>query len=187
MRVTANVDKAMIQDVQNRLGEFEKRAPNVISNSLNRAMTTVGSTVRKEVRQEYHIKARDVSETLKRYRAKPSNLRASVLSSGSPIGLDKFKVSPKTINPRRKTPIKIGVKKSSLNRVMGAFMADISGHKVFERTSKSRLPIKRLFGPSVPQMLENEKVTKLASQKGQETFDKRLEQEVKHILQRGSR
>lgn len=185
MRVTVDVDEKMIQQVQDKLGKFHKQAPAAISRALNRAATTVNATVRKEVRKVYNIKAKDVSDTLKKTKATRSDLRAAVISSGSPIGLDKFKVSPKTVNPRRKSPIKIGVKKSNLKRVMGAFVADVNGIKVFKRKTKKRLPIERLFGPSVPQMLENENVTDVVKKKGQDTFDQRLEHEINRILERG--
>ncbi|MFC4403316.1 phage tail protein [Gracilibacillus xinjiangensis] len=176
----------MITEVEKKLGGFHKQAPSAISRALNRAVTTVNSNVKKEVRKEYNIKAKDVSETLQKTRANKSDLRASVTSKGSPVGLDKFKVSPKTINPNRKSPIKIGVKKSSLTKVMGAFVTDINGSKVFKRSGKSRLPVERLFGPSVPQMLGNENVVQVIEEKGQETFQKRLEHEIGRILKKGS-
>lgn len=185
MRMIVEADKKMIANVSERLGEFEKQAPAAISRSLNRAVTNVRATARKEVRQTYNIKAGDVSETIKVQRSTKSDLRAEVRSKGSPIGLDKFKISPKTINPKRKTPIKIGVKKGTMARVMGAFVADINGPKAFERTSSSRLPIKRLFGPSVPQMLDNKKVSETVRKQGRETFDKRLEHEIERILSKG--
>lgn len=185
MRITVDVNDAFVESVANRLGTFHKQAPNAISRALNRAATNVNSNIKKEVRKEYNIKARDINNTLKKTRATKSDLRAAVISTGSPLGLDKFKVSPKTVNPKRKTPIKIGVKKGSLKRVMGAFIADINGPKVFRRVTKKRLPIERLFGPSVPQMLGNENVVNVIEQEGQKTFHKRLDHEIERILEKG--
>lgn len=185
MRVSVEFDESQLKSVQLRLGQFSKKAPNAISNALNRAATNVNANIKKEIRKEYHIKAGDVQATLSKTRASKGSLSASVMSKGHLIGLDKFKVSPKTINPKRKSLISIAVKKSGGKRVKGAFMADVNGAKLFMRLNKSRLPIRRLFGPSIPQMLGNEDVRGVIEEQGKETFDGRLEHEINRILDAG--
>lgn len=185
MNVTVNVDQELLNDVRNRLGELSNKAPNAISSALNRAVTNVAKNVSKEVRTEYNIKAGDIKTTLSKTRASRSNLSAIVRSRGEPIPLDRFKVSPKTVQPKRKKPIKVGVKKDGLKEVLGAFVADISGIKIFERTTNKRLPIKRLFGPSVPQMIGNQDIVDKINHEGQETFKNRLDHEIERILGNG--
>ncbi|WNF36411.1 phage tail protein [Bacillaceae bacterium IKA-2] len=185
MKILITSDEKMLNDVQNTLGEFHKKAPNAIANALNRGVSNMNSNARKEIRKQYNIKAGDVSPTLKAFRASRASLGASVQSKGGVIPLDRFKVSPKTINPRRKSPIKAAVKKGGTKSLGSGFMADINGPKIFRRSGKSRLPIQRLFGPSVPQMLESEIIREEIQQKGQETFENRLEHEVKRILDKG--
>lgn len=187
MRLVVGVDETTLKYVQYRLGDFSKRAPNAISNALNRGITNVGSNIRKEVRKEYHIKAGDVNATLSRHRANRGSLTATVESKGHLIGLDKFKVNPRTINPRRKTPLRVAVRKSSGNTVGGAFMAEVNGPKLFMRVKKSKLPIRRLFGPSVPQMLGREEIRDFVMNEGQNTFERRLEHEINRILEVGRR
>jgi hypothetical protein len=186
MRIVVDLDQQMLNDVERRLGRFSRRAPNALSNAINRGVTNINSNVKKVVRKEYNIKAGDIQQTLRVSRSTRSSLSGDVKSSGSPIGLDKFKVSPKTVNPRRKTPIKVGVKKGNLEKVLGAFVADINGTKVFQREGKSRLPIKRLFGPSVPQMIDNDGVRSNIEQEGQQTFVTRLDHEINRILGSGN-
>lgn len=181
MRVVVDVDKKMIREIERRLGEMANRTPNAISNALNRALTNVKSNINKEIRKEYIIKARDIRETLKDQRATRSTLSASVRSIGRPIPLDRFRVSPKTVQPTRKKPIKIAVKKDGLKESLGAFVADINGIKVFKRQTKRRLPIKRLFGPSVPQMINVETAKKIENE-GRAMFLKRLDHEVNRII-----
>lgn len=185
MKLTVEVDKKHIEFVEDRLGDFHKQAPNAISRALNRAATNVNSNIKKEVRNEYNISAGDISSTLKKINANRGSLKAEVRSSGALIPLDRFKVSPKTVNPKRKSQLKIGVKKDGLKTIMGAFVADINGKKIFQRTTKSRLPINRLFGPSVPQMLGNEEIRSEIERQGQETFNNRLEHEIDRILAKG--
>lgn len=185
MRIVVDVDKKHIQDAESKLGELSNQAPTAISRALNRAATNVNSNIKKELRKEYNIKAGDIGATLSTLKANKASLKAEVKSSGALIPLDKFKVSPKTVNPKRKSQIKIGVKKDGLKTVLGAFVAEVSGKKVFQRKGKSRLPIKRLFGPSIPQMLGNEEIRSEIERQGQETFYKRLEHEISRILEKG--
>ena len=185
MRLFVTADEKMIADVQKRLEEFPNKAPNAIRSALNRGVTNMNSNARKEVRKDYNIKAGDISPTLKVFRAAGSNLSASVNSKGGVIPLDRFKVTPRTINPNRKSPIKAAVKKGAAKSLGSGFMADVNGPKVFRRQSTARLPIQRLFGPSVPSMLGNEKTREEIQKQGQETFEKRLEHEITRILNKG--
>lgn len=186
MRYNIKADEKTLNYARERLGDFQKQAPAAVARALNRATTNVNSNIKKEARQVYHIKAADIQKTLTRTRATKSRLGSEVRSTGGVIPLDKFKITPKTVNPRRKTPIKAAVKKSGGPKaITGAFMADINGVKAFERVSEFRLPIRRLYGPSVPQMLENEQVADEINQLGQKTFDQRLEHEISRILEKG--
>lgn len=183
---TVRVDENMLNDVRGRLGDMSDKAPQAISSALNRAVTTVASTISKEVRKEYIIKAADIKETLEKGKANKTNLSAIVKSRGNLIPLDRFKVSPRKVSPKRKTPIKIAVKKDAAKPLKGAFVGDIHGIKVFKRSSRKRLPIDRLFGPSIPQMIGNEDVREKINTEGREMFERRLDHEINRILQRGA-
>jgi hypothetical protein len=185
MNVSVNVDTQLLHEIQSRLGNFSNKAPNVISNALNRAMTTVAARVSQETRKEYTIKAADIKATLSKQRASKASMKAIVESKGELIPLDKFQVSPKTPQPKRKKPIKIGVKRNSRKEVTGAFVASINGNKVFTRSGVKRLPIKRLMGPSVPQMIANEEIRAKINQAGFEQFNNRLDYEINRLLDRG--
>lgn len=185
MRYSVEIDEKLIENVQSELGDFHKKAPSVITGALNRAVTNVNSNIKKQVRKEYIVKAEDIQKTISKTKASRGDIGAEVKSRGNLMALDKFKVSPKTINPRRKSPIKVAVKKGAAAPLPGAFMSDINGPKLFKRSGKKRLPIKRLFGPSVPQMIGNEEVRTQIEKEGQETFQKRLDQNIKRILEKG--
>ncbi|MER2169031.1 MAG: phage tail protein [Psychrobacillus psychrodurans] len=184
MRFSVSVDENQLKDIQERLGSFKNKAPNVIANALNRGMNNIQANIKREVRKEYHIKAGDIDVTLRKNRANKSNLSARVLSIGGVIPLDKFKVTPKSINPKRKSTISVAVKKGSSIKLKGAFMADINGPKLFMRVKKSRLPIKRLFGPSIPQMIGREERVDFIQSESVDTVNKRLDYEIGRILGR---
>lgn len=184
MSVRIVVDENEIKRVQEKLGELAHKTPNVIANSLNRSLSNMKSNITKEVRSTYHVKAGDVKSTLKTFRASRSKLTAEVRSSGKTMGLDKFKVSPKTVNPKRKSQLKIAVKKDGVKQVLGSFIAAINGTKVFKRDGKKRLPISRLMGPSVPQMVGNEEKVEIIQTKAWVTYQKNLNHYIDHLLSR---
>lgn len=65
-----------------------------------------------------------------------------------------------------------------------AFQAKVGSHTgIFERQTRKRLPIKELFGPSVPQMLsENKSIMDEIEEKIVETYEKRIDHEISRIL-----
>lgn len=186
MNVTVGIDDQLVAEVQSRLGNLSNKAPNVLTSALNRTVTSVASSVRKEVRSQYNIKAGDINQTITKVKANRSSLTATVYSKGSPIPLDRFKISPKTVQPKRKKPIKVGVKKGGLKTTVGAFVAEINGIKVFQREGKKRLPVKRLYGPSVPQMLGGQEVVNRINTQGAEMFNRRLDHDINRLLGMGN-
>ena len=182
MSIQIEIDDRALKEIEKKLGEISHRAPGVMSSSLNRTVTNISSNIRKEVRERYHIKAGDIRNTIETKKASSGSLSASVISKGRTIPLDKFKVNPKTANPRRKKQLKIAVKKDGVKQVLGAFISDLHGLKVFKRSSKKRLPIERLFGPSVPQMIKNESISEKVESEAVITFDKRVTHEINRML-----
>ena len=188
MTIAVRVDADRLRDIQRQLGDFANKAPDVTSNALNRAMTNMASNLPKKVREHYHVKAGTVKDTLNVTKSTKATLKAEVRSSGKVIGLDHFKVTPKTVQPRRKKQLKIAVsKKAGMKQIMGAFISNLNGVKVFKREGKERLPINRLFGPSVPQMADEEGIVEHVNQQGYITFEKRVDHEVDRILNRAGR
>src|SRR5690554_1402652 len=179
------VDATEVRKVELLLGKQFKQAPTVIMRALNRAASSSKTAASKEVRQEYHVKAKDVNKTIKIYRASRKKLGALVISKDSKLPLDRFKFSPRT-RPKRppKGGIKVAVKKDGLKNLMHAFLVDApGGAMIFERVGKPRLPIKRIMGPSVPQMLGTERVRTKFFEKARETYDKRLDHEIRRLLE----
>ncbi len=186
MVVTVHVDKQRIEEIQKELGAMEKKAPNAISRAMNRTVTALASEANRQIKGKYHIKPADIKPAIKRKRSSPSNLVAGIDVRGGPLGLDKFKVSPKTVNPRRKSQLKISVRKDrGVSTVGGAFNVQLHGHKVMKRKGKSRLPIERLYGPSVPQMAKNEEIRTAILQKGGQRFEERLAHEIGRLMRSG--
>lgn len=204
MRITVN--DAELQRVQEQLGELKDKAPNIIARALNRSVSNLKATIPKVVRQDYHVKAGAVKETLDAFTANASKLEAQVKSKGKLLGLNKFKVSPGTVNPNRKSQLKIAVKKDGTKLIPGAFNANLNGIKVFKRTKSKVVPskgtykgrvvkrgprkgkqllraeIERKFGPSVPQMIGNQENVEKINQSAYVTYEKNINHDINRLL-----
>jgi len=179
------VNATEVRKVELRLGKQRKQAPTAIMRALNRAAQSARTAATKEVRQEYHVRAKDVNKTFRTYKASRKKLAALVVSRDHKLPLDKFKFSPRT-RPKRppKGGIKVAVKKDGLKNLMHAFLVDApGGTMIFQRVGRPRYPIRRLMGPSVPQMIGAERVRTQFFNKARETYQKRLDHEIRRLLE----
>ncbi|WP_438770046.1 phage tail protein [Brevibacillus sp. JB24b] len=187
------IDDSKLQEVERRLGQYAKKAPIVLSRALNRASANLKTNATKEVRASYMVKASDVKSTFRVSKSTSKNIASSVTSRGTALGIEKFKVKP-TKSKSSKT-LGVQVKKDGgIKGLLNAFVAEVNGQKVFEREKGSRhkkrkdgkwtqLPIKRLFGPPVPIMLKNKRIKATLEAESSKVFDKRLDHEIKRVLE----
>lgn len=173
-----------IEKLERILGNTPKQIPIVTARAINRAAEAARTQAGRSVRETYTIKHRDVLNTIKIKKASANDLTADIRSRGSARKLMDFRVNPKAPQPRRKKLVSVSVKKGSNKSIKNGFVAKMtSGHmNVFARTSKKRLPIKGLYGPSVPQMLGNESVANYVERRAMEVLDTRLEHEINRML-----
>ena len=185
-----------IEDIELRLGNMKKNAPLVLSRAINRAVSNVKKNMGKETSSLYYISSGNVKKTVNITKATKSKLKAAAISQGSGIALSKFKVNPGTPVKYRGTSrspkvYRAGVKKSGgvkpLDGNPKSFIAVMkSGHVgVFSRLGGEGLPIKQLYGPSVPQMVKNENIMEKINREANETLQKRIDAEISNILQKG--
>lgn len=177
------IDAIKFKEVEQELGQYKVKAPVALSRALNRAASNAKTNASRKAREKYNIKSKDINSTINITKSNRGSLRAVVKSSGERIPLIKFKVSPS--QPRPKNPpkvLRVEVKKGGLKDLVGAFVANINGNKVFKRTSSARLPIQQLFGPAVPQMLGTSDVKEFIENEAAKMFDQRLDHEIQRIL-----
>ncbi len=178
--------------------------------TINRVITGVKTDTKKTINSTYHITQKDVGDKLGTQKASYQNMSAKVYSTGRPIRLIKFKVKE-----NKKAGVKGGAyasakvkRKNSGDKIIGAFVATMSngvkGVFVRERYQNQNLssgvtvgkkskkykgdlgePIYQLYGPGVTSMMNEEIVTDTVSKKGNERFIKRLDHEIKYILEKG--
>ncbi len=164
----------------------EKAAPR----SLNKVIDQVRTAAAREMREAgYKLKVSDIKKGLKTYRASPGMLTATVKATGRPIPLVQYGARP--------TAKGVSVDVLHGRKVIpGAFIATMGGgHKgVYVRTGKthkkvtsggrvmwSGLPIKELFGPSIPDGLANSAVQAALQRLVEVKFPDILRQQIKYL------
>lgn len=180
--ITISADQ--IERAEILLKRVPNGAPKAVVAALNRASQGARTDAIKKARERYHIKAKDVRNTMQITKATYNDMTTTIRASGSPIALSRFKISPTKPVKRRKKPVVARVVRGAGGPIVKVFVARVkSGHVgVFKRAGKSRLPIKQLYGPSVPQMLGHESVTKYLEEKALERLEERFEHEISRLL-----
>lgn len=146
--------------------------PKMINKALDRAQQVAATKARtrisKEIRQLYNVKAGDVGKSVRLQRIQNGRL---LIYTGRMIGLDKFGARPKKVKTKhgRRTGVSVVVRKTGGRKVVKhGFIGNVHGAKIFKRETDARLPIRRLFGPSIAHMAGNEVVGNLAMLQVQE-------------------
>lgn len=188
-------------EIVERLSEITEKSKLVMMRSMNRVASTVLTSVKKEVSARYFISQKKVAETLHVEKSTTNNLVASVVSQGSKLGLEKFKVSPlrpvKLSKNGKRTPrvYKAAIKKSGglkpltgkniVGRNNKPFVAIMqNGHTgVFFRETWEAYPIKSIMGPAVPQLAGKKEIMEVVNKKANETLQKRIEHELSRVMQ----
>ena len=187
-------------EILERLSEITEKSKLVMMRSMNRVASTVSTSIKKEVSARYFISQKKVAETLHIEKSTTSNLAASIVSQGSKLGLEKFKVSPlrpvKLSKNGKRTPrvYKAAIKKSGglkpltgkniVGRNNKPFVAIMqNGHTgVFFRETWEAYPIKSIMGPAVPQLAGKKEIMEVVTKKANETLEKRIEHELSRVM-----
>lgn len=201
------VDARGIEQAQELLKDIPGATKKAVSTALRKSLRNAKKEAVKKVKERYTIrKAGYVSRTIK---MKVENM-TGILSSKGPVNdLSYFKTNPKTV-PKRRPPkgkyLYSQVVKGQGGTIAHAFLARMkSGHVgVFQRAGKNansvpsywrstwgwgahkgrgvKEAIKKLSGPSTPQMLGSPSVTEFIAKKMLERMDKNLEHEIDAFL-----
>lgn len=174
-----------LEAVQKALSGTPKKVNQVLSRAVNRAVTNVKSNISKKVRENYIVKPADVKDSLKITRATSNNPVAIVRSTGKKISLTKFRIKPSDARPKKppKNGYQVQVKKSEgYKTVPRGFLAYAKGSLgFFQRTGSSRMPIKRLMGPSIPEMIGHKDTIAYIESEANSMLNERIKHELEYI------
>jgi hypothetical protein len=189
--ITFNIDVA---EGLKKLKNTTPAAKLALVRAVNGGMLTArNQAARLIVGAGYRFKISTVKNALKIDKASfaADEVIGSIRVSGRPIPLIKFDVQPAPV--RRGAGFArpaVGIWATVMGKEYGnshAFYARVNSGKgehvgVFERTSSSRLPIKQLYGPSLPDALGSADVYVPAKAYFDERFAVVLEQQLKYLV-----
>lgn len=183
--MSVKLDAAQIEQAEKVLSHISGGVGKAASRAINRAVEASRAAAVTKIREDYHVAAGTVRDTMTIRRASPTNLFAMVRSSGKRMSLTAFRVRPaEPLKGGKRAIVKVAVKKTGYKPLRRAFIANMKGNVgVYERTTKKRFPIKKLMGPAIPQMLGTETVSRHIEEKAQETLSKRFEHEIDRLLE----
>lgn len=141
-------------DVIDLLNAFPERVAIATRRSINRAIDGINTDSARIIREKYNIKKRSINIGIKKLKATGKSLNGKVEIGGRPISLKEFNPRPNRIGIRRpKEGITISIRRGERTLYKGSFL-DRRGN-IFVRKGKERLPIKKLYGPRLYQMIDD--------------------------------
>lgn len=158
--------------------------------SLNKVAAQVKTNAARGIKSAgYNLKVSDIKKALEIVRATPSKLSAKVVASGKPIPLINYGakqtakgVSVQVLYGRKVISHAFIATMPSGHK--GVFMKAGSGHKKVAKNGRvyySGLPIKELYGPSIPDGLANSVVQESLNRLVREKFPDILRQQIKYL------
>jgi hypothetical protein len=166
-------------DLHKALAELRGQSPRAVTRALNRTIANVATRAGRETSQETGLPVRRVRDAMKTIRATFSSLRAFLQVRGFRIPLIQFKARQTRRGVSYTLPRGRGVAPGAFIRTMA------SGHTgVFMRKGKTRLPIKELFGPSLPKAFLQAQVQRALREVVDANLGKNLAHEIQNLLRR---
>lgn len=196
---------AELKRIEERLGNLGDKAPNALRNALNTTARKIRKQIVKDARGQYVLKDKkqlQATKAMKMSNAKPSNLVATLRSSGSSNELMNFLVSPESLSRGNNAPAVYAaqvLKASGTKSLDGdpkPFVTQFqSGHiAIVERVPGKRMrsnpkkeALKKLLSPSVPHMLKNKDVQAKANRMLMEELPDQIEKQIQKILAQGGK
>lgn len=152
-----------------------KMIDKALQQALQLASTKARTRISAEARKLYNVKAGDISKTVRLQRITGGRM---LLYTARMIGLDKFGARQRMVKTAqgRRRGVSVLVRKTKGRKVVKhGFTANVHGEKLWKRETDARLPIRRLFGPSVAHMVGNEIVANIALLQVQEDASKEFD------------
>ena len=177
-----------------RAGIFLKNEPEkikiAVSHAVNRSLESFKTINVRETASKYFVKQKDVRDSMKVQKSSGGDMHGAVVSRGKRHLLADYKISPTSPKSRGKTEIKGAVKREGgLKKLRDKpFMVKRAGGKYFpffrvgyRREARKYGDIRAYVSPSFPQIVKNKETVAEAEKKARETFENRLEHELKRV------
>lgn len=162
----------------------ERRANVALARALNKAAANVQTSASVAIRRKRALRARVVKEAFRIVKATKDNLRASLVLTGRPIPLRDY--GARQTKKGVTVAVSPGPRKLVSHRGnRGFIVGSLSGH-VFARQGDERLPIKKLFGPSLPATFVQDEVRTAWEATARDAIVKRTIEEARYEIRKAA-
>jgi hypothetical protein len=157
--------------------EAPKRMQQIISRVLNHVGGTARTKVKSALAKQMGLPAGTVDARLITKRAYPGNQSFEITAAGRPIALAEFNA--------RQTRRAVSARPWGQRRVfLGTFIVQSLGGQAFRRAGRARLPIVKLWGPSLPREMLRDEVPRVFLKEVHTKLPIRLRHELRRVLVR---
>jgi hypothetical protein len=182
MPINANIDTRELERVAKTvLHGIKNGVPRVMTPAINRALESGRTTVKREIRKHYLIKAKDIPVTIHRATRGSTQSQGDIVLKDHMLDLGKFKISPSKLLKRRRV-IRAQVKVGGGGPLPGAFHTPLTYPGPFVRKGHARLPIRKLLAISAPIMASQANVGPAVNTQMGDTLAQRFDHELERVL-----
>jgi hypothetical protein len=177
------IDASQMKRLERTVKNIEKGVPRVLAPAINRALASGKTEIKREIRKEYLIAAKDIPMSVKR--ATYSTLSGHINIKDKMLELGKFRVTPKGVAKRKRVVlVRAQVKKSGgAKTIARAFIANVGDYTgPFVRKGESHLPVKKLLAISSPIMASQPNVGPAANKRMGDVLAKRIDHEIIRVM-----
>jgi hypothetical protein len=170
-----------VSQVLKNIGEIPRGpARRAIVRGLNKTATNVRTAASVAIRGKRSLSAKVVKDAMAIRKANAQSLVSSIVVTGKPIPLRDYKAR----QTKKGVTVLVTPGKRTLVQHHGnkAFTIGKLGGHVFARQGKARLPVKKLYGPSLPSTFLQQEERAAWTAKAQEVMPKRLAEEMNFEL-----
>jgi hypothetical protein len=179
MPVAITIDTHQMAKMVSTLGHIKDGVPKAMAPAINRALASGRTVVKREIRKEYTIKAKDIPVAV--HNASRGSLSGEVSISQGMLGLDKFNVRPRGVqHGKKRKPLFVQVKKGGGGTIPHAFFIPQGGP--YSRIGPSRFPILKLATIGAAIMASQPHVGPEVNRVMGETLAKRMDHEMGRVL-----
>lgn len=180
MPVALQIDAKQMKKLERALGRIKDGVPKALAPAINRALATGQTTVKREIRQVYFIKAKDIPTAV--HRATYSSMSGHIMVRQGMLDASKFYYKPLARQPNlKKTPLFVRIKKGGGGIIARGFVTDDKG-PFQRRSSAPRYPIRKILTIGASIMASQPSVGPAVNKKMGETFAKRIDHEIKRVM-----
>ncbi|MCA1776062.1 MAG: hypothetical protein LC676_10765 [Loktanella sp.] len=174
--VIRDLDQTRVRFEATMLRVGERDAKTAFRRALNHEGRKSYTAVKRALRKQTSIRSATVSKQTRFEGPRGDNLTATIEATGNHLGLVHFKPKQFSYGVRAKVW-------GESQRFPSAFIVGSLGGNVFKREGEGRLPIKRMFGPSIPREMIKDASIKAFEDK-LDDVNKRAMHELTRILAR---